>query len=138
MAKQVLSDDDYESSASEEYRPAKRRRMVSGGPRTSVKGSKPRNRKVGQTQPELTTGEAGNAHPVSQHVLSEHRPLQKALLEWYATVHDARGMPWRKPFDPSWTAEQKAQRAYEVSSHPNSTHMLLGAAIEVVFLGLDL
>ncbi|KAI0284597.1 DNA glycosylase [Russula aff. rugulosa BPL654] len=33
--------------------------------------------------------------------------MRPSLLEWYSGVHDVRGMPWRKPFDPSL-------RAYEV------------------------
>ncbi|KAI0747000.1 DNA glycosylase [Daedaleopsis nitida] len=55
-----------------------------------------------------------NSHPVALHVITRPEPLRTALLRWYEGVHAARGMPWRKPFDPSWDAEQKAQRAYEV------------------------
>ena len=53
-------------------------------------------------------------HPVSLHVMTRPEPLREAILEWYEGVHASRGMPWRKPYDPSWNAEQKAQRAYEV------------------------
>lgn len=53
-------------------------------------------------------------HPVAMHVISQARPLREGLLDWYAGVHASRGMPWRKPYDGSWDAEQKAQRAYEV------------------------
>ncbi|KAI0700158.1 DNA glycosylase [Cerioporus squamosus] len=55
-----------------------------------------------------------NPHSVSLHVISRPEPLRKALLNWYDRVHALRGMPWRKPFDHAWDAEQKAQRAYEV------------------------
>ena len=55
-------------------------------------------------------------HPTSTHVITDPVPLRKALLAWYATVHEARGMPWRKPFDPSFGPEERAQRAYEVRS----------------------
>jgi A/G-specific adenine glycosylase len=40
--------------------------------------------------------------------------MRASLLEWYAGVHEVRGMPWRKPFDPSLDADARAQRAYEV------------------------
>ncbi|TBU47064.1 DNA glycosylase [Dichomitus squalens] len=53
-------------------------------------------------------------HRVSLHVIAHAAPLREALLEWYEGVHASRGMPWRKPFEHSWDAEQKAQRAYEV------------------------
>lgn len=63
-------------------------------------------------------GELASAslHTVSSHVIGEPEPLREALLVWYAGVHEARGMPWRKPYDSSFTREQRAQRAYEVCS----------------------
>ncbi|KAH8101827.1 DNA glycosylase [Cristinia sonorae] len=55
-------------------------------------------------------------HASSTHTISstQARSIRTALLAWYDTVHEVRGMPWRKPFDHSWSAEQQAQRAYEV------------------------
>ncbi|KAI9508095.1 DNA glycosylase [Russula earlei] len=53
-------------------------------------------------------------HPPSRHSISSPALMRPALLEWYAGVHEARGMPWRKPFDPSLDADARAQRAYEV------------------------
>lgn len=55
-------------------------------------------------------------HASSQHVLGDGRrdELHDALLAWYATVHDARTMPWRKPWDDTLSAADRAQRAYEV------------------------
>ncbi len=55
-------------------------------------------------------------HAMSDHVITDASPLQKALLAWYAGVHEARGMPWRKPYNPAFTLDQRAQRAYEVSA----------------------
>ncbi len=55
-----------------------------------------------------------NAHPISLHVIPRPEPLREALLNWYDRVHALRGMPWRKPYNHAWDAEQKAQRAYEV------------------------
>ncbi|KAI0777223.1 DNA glycosylase [Trametes elegans] len=53
-------------------------------------------------------------HSSALHVLSSPEPPRQALLKWYDGVHAARGMPWRKPFQHSWDAEERAQRAYEV------------------------
>ncbi|KAH9923296.1 DNA glycosylase [Amylocystis lapponica] len=53
-------------------------------------------------------------HSASIHVIARPRPLQDALLQWYAGVHETRAMPWRKPYNPTATAEERAQRAYEV------------------------
>ena len=53
-------------------------------------------------------------HSASVHRLSNPDPLRTALLAWYDKVHDARGMPWRKPYNSSLTQEERAQRAYEV------------------------
>ncbi|KAI0340388.1 DNA glycosylase [Trametopsis cervina] len=53
-------------------------------------------------------------HPYSRHVIANPAPLQDALLTWYAGVHESRGMPWRKPYDPTFDRDQRAQRAYEV------------------------
>ncbi|KAF8512661.1 hypothetical protein BU17DRAFT_53907 [Hysterangium stoloniferum] len=51
-------------------------------------------------------------HSITLHTIQNVPLLRKPLLEWFDTVRDTRGMPWRKPVlaDP----EQQAQRAYEV------------------------
>ncbi len=53
-------------------------------------------------------------HPRSQHLIPSPDLMRPSLLKWYSGVHDVRGMPWRKPFDPSLDADARAQRAYEV------------------------
>ncbi|KAI0305331.1 DNA glycosylase [Multifurca ochricompacta] len=53
-------------------------------------------------------------HVLSQHLISSPDLMRSSLLDWYSSVHEARGMPWRKPFDPSLDADARAQRAYEV------------------------
>ncbi|OSD08754.1 DNA glycosylase [Trametes coccinea BRFM310] len=53
-------------------------------------------------------------HAAALHVLSNFERPRQALLKWYDGVHEVRGMPWRKPYQKSWNAEEKAQRAYEV------------------------
>jgi A/G-specific adenine glycosylase len=53
-------------------------------------------------------------HSSSQHLISAPVRMRPPLLDWYSGVHDVRGMPWRKPFDPTLDADARAQRAYEV------------------------
>jgi len=40
--------------------------------------------------------------------------IRGQLTAWFNDVHDARGMPWRRRWDPSLDRDAKAQRAYEV------------------------
>lgn len=56
-------------------------------------------------------------HSSSTHTISSNKLLREALLEWYAGVHEARGMPWRKPYS-LLSHDGRAQRAYEVSVLP--------------------
>ncbi len=56
----------------------------------------------------------GTPHSLSQHLISTPDLIRPPLLGWYSRVHTARGMPWRKPFDPSLDTDARAQRAYEV------------------------
>ena len=53
-------------------------------------------------------------HAQSSHIIQSPAPIRVALLKWYETVKDTRGMPWRKPFDPTLGPEERSQRAYEV------------------------
>jgi hypothetical protein len=55
-------------------------------------------------------------HPATWHALPGTRAklINSALTVWFPRVHDARGMPWRKPFDASLSSEARGQRAYEV------------------------
>jgi A/G-specific adenine glycosylase len=39
---------------------------------------------------------------------------QNDLLEWFESVREKRGMPWRKRYDATLTIEEKGQRAYEI------------------------
>jgi len=59
---------------------------------------------------------AAGGHPVTRHALTKKRAelINSALAVWFPTVHDTRGMPWRKPFDPTLSSEARGQRAYEV------------------------
>ncbi|KAL1704787.1 DNA glycosylase [Schizophyllum commune] len=53
-------------------------------------------------------------HSVSMHKIDDPAPMRAALLAWYDGVSTSRGMPWRKPFRPESTRDERAQRAYEV------------------------
>ncbi len=55
-----------------------------------------------------------SSHPKSTHTILSPGSARTALLDWYKTVHDARGMPWRKPYNPTLDPNERAQRAYEV------------------------
>lgn len=55
-------------------------------------------------------------HPTFWHVVVRIDPIRKSLLDWYWQIHEVRGMPWRKTFDPSLDKDGRAQRAYEVRS----------------------
>ncbi|KAI6046406.1 DNA glycosylase [Pisolithus marmoratus] len=65
---------------------------------------------------ENATSSPAPRHSTSTHVVakSDIGQVRKSLLEWYDKVHDVRGMPWRKRYDPSLGKEGSAQRAYEV------------------------
>ncbi|PPQ87673.1 hypothetical protein CVT25_011440 [Psilocybe cyanescens] len=53
-------------------------------------------------------------HPKFTHIVVSPAPMRKSLLGWYKTVHDTRGMPWRRSYDPNLGPDERAQRAYEV------------------------
>jgi A/G-specific adenine glycosylase len=61
------------------------------------------------------SGKEDDQHPASRHLITSPGPICTALLDWYAGVHESRGMPWRKPFDNSLDPEIRGQRAYEVN-----------------------
>ena len=56
-------------------------------------------------------------HSEQVHVLSASKQevIRTALLEWFNTVRDTRGMPWRKPWTSGLSPAARSQRAYEVS-----------------------
>jgi A/G-specific adenine glycosylase len=79
---------------------------------------------------------SSSSHSKSLHVIASVNPLRACLLDWYSQVHERRGMPWRKSYDPSLDADGRAQRAYEVnffvagfSKKPPKLHFYLGMDI---------
>ncbi|KAL0581509.1 hypothetical protein V5O48_000567 [Marasmius crinis-equi] len=73
-----------------------------------------RKKTKGNSETERAFDGVTSQHSRTDHVLSAVAPLQDALLKWYYTVRDSRGMPWRKPYNPTLTPKERAQRAYEV------------------------
>ncbi|KAF9459761.1 DNA glycosylase [Collybia nuda] len=63
---------------------------------------------------EQAGGDTNQIHPRSSHDIQSPSAIRLGLLRWYTGVHASRGMPWRKPYDPSQGPEERAQRAYEV------------------------
>lgn len=117
MAKRTRVDDDEESDYEGEYQsdvsftlPSKRRRAKS----TTARKQQPKKKAKALAGAAVELAGDTEKHPVSKHVISNAAPLHSALLEWYGGVHEARGMPWRKPYDPTFGPEERAQRAYEV------------------------
>lgn len=110
-----LSDSDVNNgeSASKESNGFKRSRR--NQPRVVKK------RKTEDQRQESAESNPGNSkttdsmHSDSRHSILAIGPLRTALLEWYATVHDSRSMPWRKPPEDYETIERRSQRAYEVT-----------------------
>lgn len=60
-------------------------------------------------------------HSRKAHALDDAtaNAIQSCLTKWFlgsddtVGVHDVRGMPWRKRYDPNLSSKEKAQRAYE-------------------------
>ncbi|KZT70461.1 DNA glycosylase [Daedalea quercina L-15889] len=125
----ATSDSDYSAGSSDEYEPqpfeasAGRQRTATSRTKRaeSIKKSKSKRAKLdakgldeGAEDVETLAAAAGQSHGAAMHVVAEPEPIRVALLQWYEQVHESRGMPWRKPYSPDLTVEERAQRAYEV------------------------
>jgi len=53
-------------------------------------------------------------HSSAYHSTADITKLQSDLLDWFESVREKRGMPWRKRYDPALSMEEKGQRAYEI------------------------
>ncbi|VDC07495.1 unnamed protein product [Peniophora sp. CBMAI 1063] len=109
-------DSDFEASASDfsDYTPNSRKSKSKDSSNTSRKRVKRTNLDQ-ELVVELEEAFDLPAHGASRHAIGTRAsPMQGALLAWFEGVHDARGMPWRKPFDASADANARSQRAYEV------------------------
>ncbi|KAH8998009.1 DNA glycosylase [Lactarius akahatsu] len=108
MVKRTRRKDFSEESSSSEFEPipssnkrSRRRRPLAA-------------RKAPSASQTVVSETYDTPHSLSQHSISSPGLMRPPLLEWYSRVHATRGMPWRKPFDPSLDADARAQRAYEV------------------------
>ncbi len=115
--KAELSDSgsEYEDASSEQKKP--RRAVKAKKIQTKSKGKRCENVDASNgAESDLESGEMlpVRPHAAAMHLLASPGPSRAALLQWYDGVHAVRGMPWRKPYQHSWDAEEKAQRAYEV------------------------
>ncbi|KAI9459169.1 DNA glycosylase [Lactarius psammicola] len=108
MAKRTRRKDFSEDSSSSEFEPIPSSNKKSRRKRPLVARKAPSG---GQT---VVLETYDTPHALSQHLIPSPDLMRPPLLEWYSQVHAARGMPWRKPFDPSLGADARAQRAYEV------------------------
>jgi A/G-specific adenine glycosylase len=114
MAKRRVSSDDL--SSDEEYTSAPSARKARKAKQQPAK--KKQKTTTPDDCPDATNDDIvthTRPHASSTHTISAPKLLRVALLEWYAGVHETRGMPWRKPYDPSLGHDGRAQRAYEVS-----------------------
>ena len=113
---------DFEPSASTKRPPPppavssrrKRRSTAAAGTTAATRKSRHFTADESLLHAEALDDSYANPHSSSRHSISSPRPMRASLLDWYAGVHDVRGMPWRRPFDPSLDADARAQRAYEV------------------------
>ncbi|KAH9983154.1 DNA glycosylase [Russula compacta] len=114
MTKRKKDDDYYaseDSDSASEFEPTSAKRV-----------SRRKRRSTAATRKSSTSERAeasaletySTPHSPSRHLISSPGPMRPSLLKWYYGVHEVRGMPWRKPFDPSLDADARAQRAYEV------------------------
>lgn len=113
---------DFEASASEQsdYTPSATKSKAK--PKGITGAGRKRAKRTGSDEGLATEGEDTfdlPAHSVTRHAIgARSAPMQGALLAWFEGVHDARGMPWRKPFDALADADARSQRAYEVPLYP--------------------
>lgn len=124
----ILSEDDYSQASSDDYEPesskapaSRARTTNSRTKRVPRKTTKPKTKRAklddveeSEADEVVADGDAGPPHAANLHVVTDPEPIRGALLQWYGKVHESRGMPWRKPYNPNLSGEERAQRAYEV------------------------
>ncbi|KAH9849610.1 DNA glycosylase [Lenzites betulinus] len=111
------SGSEYEDAPYEKKKP--RKTVTARKPQTKAKAKRRESRDASSDSESDQNPESAEMLPIRPHasaihVLSSPGPSRDALWKWYDDVRDTRGMPWRKPYQHTWDAEAKAQRAYEV------------------------
>ncbi|KAG8898958.1 hypothetical protein FRC00_002107, partial [Tulasnella sp. 408] len=117
--KRVIGDDDFTSFSSDdddivELEPPNKRVAKGSKPKNKNPKTKKRSRDDSEVDDEVAGVGIVIPHSKSLHNVAKVKPLTGGLLEWFDSVRDTRGMPWRKEYDPSLSEDEKAQRAYEV------------------------
>ncbi|KAJ8517801.1 hypothetical protein ONZ45_g5076 [Pleurotus djamor] len=109
MAKRrvIITDSDLGSS-DEDFEPETKPKKNA---RKRVKRSEPAMPKPAKSP---SSGVHYPPHGVTLHQIDFAGEICRPLLEWYHGVSTSRGMPWRKPYDPSLDKNARSQRAYEV------------------------
>lgn len=105
---------DYAPEPGSTTKPAKRARLSGPSRPTALKKKNP----SGGGGSEIDIEDAGNfisrLHDSKYHHVGDIAKLQPNLLDWFESVREKRGMPWRKRYDPSLSMDEKGQRAYEI------------------------
>jgi A/G-specific adenine glycosylase len=114
MAKRKRRIDSFSQDSTSDYVPEPTKRPAASRRKRRSEGAIHKNDHSTEEAPSETYV---TPHSPSHHLISFPDLMRHSLLDWYAGVHQVRGMPWRKPFDPSLDADARAQRAYEVR-HP--------------------
>ncbi|KAG8989199.1 Mitochondrial carrier protein ymc2 [Tulasnella sp. 427] len=116
--KPAIGDEDFTVISSDddivEYAPPSKRTSNRTKPKEKKSKGKKRSLEDSEADDELTLTGVSVPHSKTLHNVGKIKPLMGGLLEWFDSVRDTRGMPWRKEYDPSLSDEEKAQRAYEV------------------------
>ncbi|KIL63513.1 hypothetical protein M378DRAFT_25009 [Amanita muscaria Koide BX008] len=109
---EVLSSNDDDSDYVTESRTRKRTKTTSGSTRSRVG----KERLIVESSACKESAEKPKLvqHPKSLHTICDLGQVRNALLGWFAGVHDAREMPWRKRYNPNLNPDERNQRAYEV------------------------
>ncbi|KAF7972150.1 hypothetical protein HWV62_18796 [Athelia sp. TMB] len=114
LSEDLSSDDDYCSAGPSSSLPPSSKRTSNPAKKTA-KPAKKRTKPTPDSDGTILETMA-RTHSINMHAIACPRPVREALLKWYSSVHETRGMPWRKPFDASLDSDGRAQRAYEASS----------------------
>ncbi|KAI0249749.1 DNA glycosylase [Lactifluus subvellereus] len=114
MAKRKRHIDTSSQDSASDYVPESTKKPAASRRKRRPKAAVHKNSTDHHSTEEAPSETYATPHSPSQHLISSPDLMRPSLLDWYAGVHEVRGMPWRKPFDPSLDADARAQRAYEV------------------------
>lgn len=118
MGKRLRSDSDADTDPNISD-PEDQSYASSSSPRTKIGSTRRQSKK--KTRRDVPNDVSGltaqnSLHAKDTHVIrdADLAAIRSGLLQWYATVHTSRNMPWRKEYNPLLGRDERAQRAYEV------------------------